>query len=102
MDQAESSPSPGQPGPGQPGRKKQPSRTPPPETAAEERLISALVGEEAAADTRSKFRRMLRNGEFEQKEIEVAVSDSGGNPIGQLDLPGMPPDIASLLFKCNR
>ncbi|MEA2741385.1 MAG: ATP-dependent HslUV protease ATP-binding subunit HslU [Acetobacteraceae bacterium] len=61
------------------------------ETAAEERLITALVGEEAAADTRSKFRRMLRNGEFEQKEIEVSVSDAGGNPIGQLDMPGMPP-----------
>ena len=35
MDQAESSPSPGQPGPDQPGRKGQPSRTPPSEAAAE-------------------------------------------------------------------
>jgi nucleotide-binding universal stress UspA family protein len=35
MDQAESSPSPGQPGPDQPDRKGQPSRTPPPEVAAE-------------------------------------------------------------------
>ena len=61
------------------------------QTAAEERLISALVGEGAAADTRSKFRRMLRNGEFEQKEIEVSVSDAGGMPLGQLDMPGMPP-----------
>jgi ATP-dependent HslUV protease ATP-binding subunit HslU len=61
------------------------------EAAAEERLISALVGEEAAADTRSKFRRMLRNGEFEQKEIEVSVSDAGSSPIGQFDMPGMPP-----------
>src|SRR3984885_1407793 len=61
------------------------------ETAAEERLITALVGEEAAADTRSKFRRMLRNGECDQKEIEVSVSDAGSNPIGQLDMPGMPP-----------
>ncbi len=61
------------------------------ELAAEERLITALVGEGAAADTRSKFRRMLRNGEFEQKEIEVAVADGGGMPIGQLDIPGMPP-----------
>ena len=41
------------------------------ELAAEERLISALAGDTAAADTRSKFRRMLRNGEFEQKEIEI-------------------------------
>jgi len=61
------------------------------ELAAEDRLITALVGEGAAADTRSKFRRMLRNGEFEQKEIEVEVAQGGGSPIGQLDIPGMPP-----------
>jgi ATP-dependent HslUV protease ATP-binding subunit HslU len=62
------------------------------ELAAEERLITALVGEGAAADTRSKFRRMLRNGEFEQKEIEISVSEApSGMPIGQIDLPGMPP-----------
>ncbi|HUB50473.1 MAG TPA: ATP-dependent protease ATPase subunit HslU [Acetobacteraceae bacterium] len=61
------------------------------ELAAEERLITALVGEGAAADTRSKFRRMLRNGEFEQKEIEIQVSEPQGMPIGQLDIPGMPP-----------
>jgi len=61
------------------------------EAAAEERLITALVGDSAAADTRSKFRRMLRNGEFEQKEVEVSVIDAPGNPIGQLDMPGMPP-----------
>jgi ATP-dependent HslUV protease ATP-binding subunit HslU len=61
------------------------------ELAAEERLITALVGEGAAADTRSKFRRMLRQGEFEHKEIEIEVAQQGGMPIGQLDIPGMPP-----------
>jgi ATP-dependent HslUV protease ATP-binding subunit HslU len=61
------------------------------ESAAEERLVTALVGEGAAADTRSKFRRMLRNGEFEGREIEVSVADTGGGAIGQLDIPGMPP-----------
>ena len=61
------------------------------ELGAEERLITALVGDSAAADTRSKFRRMLRNGELEQKEIDVNVADGGGMPIGQLDMPGMPP-----------
>jgi len=61
------------------------------ELAAEERIITALVGDGAAADTRSKFRRMLRNGEFEQKDIEVDVAQSSGTPIGQLDIPGMPP-----------
>src|SRR5271166_5076268 len=61
------------------------------ELAAEERLITALVGEGAAADTRSKFRRMLREGELEQREIEVSVAESAGLPIGQMDIPGMPP-----------
>src|SRR6516225_4186683 len=61
------------------------------ETAAEERLITALAGEQAAADTRSKFRRMLRSGELEEKEIEVSVAENPGTAIGQLDIPGMPP-----------
>jgi len=61
------------------------------ESNAEERLISALVGEGASADTRSKFRRMLRSGELEDKEVEVSLSDAGSNPIGQIDMPGMPP-----------
>ncbi len=61
------------------------------ELAAEERLITALCGEQAAADTRSKFRKMLRGGEFEEKEVEVNVSEQGPSPIGQFDMPGMPP-----------
>ncbi|CAH2600846.1 ATPase component of the HslVU protease [Rhodovastum atsumiense] len=61
------------------------------ELAAEERLITALCGESAAADTRSKFRRMLRNGELEQREIEVAIAEAPPNALGQLDIPGMPP-----------
>src|ERR1700679_2108001 len=61
------------------------------ETAAEERLITALVGEGAAADTRSKFRRMLRSGELEAKEIEISLAETPGSPIGQFDIPGMPP-----------
>ncbi len=61
------------------------------ELEAEERLITALVGEDATADTRSKFRKMLRDGQFEDKEIDIAVSEPAGSPIGQLDMPGMPP-----------
>jgi ATP-dependent HslUV protease ATP-binding subunit HslU len=64
------------------------------ELAAEERLITALVGEGAAADTRSKFRRMLRAGDFEDKEIDISVSEPSGIPIGQIDIPGMPPGQA--------
>ena len=61
------------------------------ELAAEDRLVTALVGEGASADTKGKFRRMLRAGELEDKDVEVAVADSGGSPVGQIDLPGMPP-----------
>jgi len=60
------------------------------ELNAEERLISALVGEGASADTRVKFRRMLRAGELEDKEIEIAVGETSGTPIGMIDLPNMP------------
>ena len=61
------------------------------EANAEERLIEAMVGDHATADTKSKWRRRLRDGEFEQNEIEIEVADVGGSPIGQLDMPGMPP-----------
>jgi ATP-dependent HslUV protease ATP-binding subunit HslU len=61
------------------------------ELAAEERILTALVGEGASADTRVKFKRMLRAGELEDKEIEVAISDAGGGmPMGIIDMPGAP------------
>jgi ATP-dependent HslUV protease ATP-binding subunit HslU len=64
------------------------------EQAAEERLVTALTGEQAAADTRGKFRRMLRDGLFEDKEIEVSIAEPAGVPIGAMDIPGMPPNQA--------
>src|ERR1700710_916836 len=61
------------------------------ELAAEDRLVTALVGEGASADTRAKFRKMLRAGDLEDKEVELAVADHKPAIIGQIDLPGMPP-----------
>ena len=61
------------------------------EQAAEDKLVTALVGDGASADTRGKFRRILRASELEDKEVEVAVAESGGAPVGSIDLPGMPP-----------
>ncbi|MBX6745196.1 MAG: ATP-dependent protease ATPase subunit HslU [Acetobacteraceae bacterium] len=59
------------------------------ELAAEERLVTALVGEGASGETRMKFRRMLREGQLEAREVEVQVADQGGGlPIGLIDLPG--------------
>ncbi len=60
------------------------------EIAAEERVLDALVGEGASADTRQKFRKMLRDGQLDDKEIEVEVSDSGGSSLPTFDIPGMP------------
>ena len=59
------------------------------ETAAEERLVEALVGATASAETKNKFRRMLRDGDLEQKEVEVAIADAPGAGSG-MDVPGMP------------
>ncbi|WP_407932508.1 MULTISPECIES: ATP-dependent protease ATPase subunit HslU [Acidiphilium] len=61
------------------------------ELAAEERLVTALVGEGAAAETRNRFRRMLRDGELEDKEIDIEIAEAPGGVIGQMDIPGMPP-----------
>ena len=59
------------------------------ELAAEERVLDALVGENASRDTREKFRVRLRSGELDDKEIEVQLNDSqGGMPA--FDMPGMP------------
>ncbi len=60
------------------------------ELNAEERLVDALVGETASAETRSKFRRLLRGGELDEREIEVEVADASGFQLPTMDIPGMP------------
>jgi ATP-dependent HslUV protease ATP-binding subunit HslU len=56
--------------------------------AAEERVLTALVGDSASPTTRESFRKKLREGELDDKEIEIQVKDSGGQP--SFDVPGMP------------
>src|SRR6476619_7208130 len=59
------------------------------ELAAEERVLDALVGKSASPTTRESFRKRLRTGELDDKEIEIEVKDSGtGMP--SFDIPGMP------------
>ena len=55
---------------------------------AEERVLDALVGENAQGSTRESFRKKLREGELDEKEIEIQVPDTGGMPT--FDIPGMP------------
>jgi ATP-dependent HslUV protease ATP-binding subunit HslU len=60
------------------------------EIAAEERVLDALVGENASQDTRAKFRKMLREGSINEREIEVQVQDGSGLSLPTFDIPGMP------------
>ena len=57
--------------------------------AAEERVLDALVGENASPATRQSFREKVRNGELDNKEIEIEVADSS-SPLGDMEIPGMP------------
>ncbi|PKR91205.1 HslU--HslV peptidase ATPase subunit [Pleomorphomonas diazotrophica] len=56
--------------------------------AAEERVLDALVGTSASPSTRDAFRRKLRAGELDDKEIEVELTATGGP--GGMEIPGMP------------
>ena len=58
--------------------------------AAEDRVLDALVGNTASPTTRASFNKKLREGELDDKEIEVEVADTG-SPMGGMEIPGMPP-----------
>ena len=60
------------------------------ELAAEGRVLDALVGGHASEGTRQAFRKKLRDGELEDKEIELEVSESAGTSLPTFDIPGMP------------
>ena len=60
------------------------------ELAAENRVITALAGENAREETRQKFRKMLREGELAGKEIEIETTDGSGGGLPTFEIPGMP------------
>jgi len=55
---------------------------------AEERVVDALVGNKASVATRESFRKRLRNGDLDNNEIEIEVSDAASIP--SFEIPGMP------------
>ena len=61
--------------------------------AAEERVLTALVGATASPATRESFRRKLRDGEMDDKEIEIEVASSGAP---MMEIPGMPGQIGMI------
>ncbi len=60
------------------------------EQSAEERVLNALVGPGASPATRESFRKRLRDGELNDKEIEIEVQAGGGGGMPMFEIPGMP------------
>ncbi len=59
------------------------------QAAAEERVLDALVGKSATAATRDTFRKKLRLGELDDKDVEIELTHSNiGMPM--FELPNMP------------
>ncbi|MBL4750644.1 MAG: ATP-dependent protease ATPase subunit HslU [Amylibacter sp.] len=57
--------------------------------SAEARVIDALCGPDARDQTREMFRKKLRDGVLDDKEIEVELADTS-NPMQMMDIPGQP------------
>ena len=55
---------------------------------AEEKVLDALVGKKASLATRESFRKRLRNGDLDNNEIEIAISENNSMP--SFEIPGMP------------
>src|SRR6202043_1103801 len=56
---------------------------------AEERVLDALVGKSASPATREAFRRQLRAGELDDKEIDIEIA-AGNQGLPMFEIPGMP------------
>lgn len=61
---------------------------------AEERVLDALVGKTASPSTRDSFRKKLRSGEMDDKEIEIEVAETTSGP--QFEMPGMGGNIGMI------
>ncbi len=65
------------------------------EKGAEDRVLDALVGTTAAPSTRESFRKRLRAGELNDKEIEIQVADVGGG-MPMFEMPGAPGGMGAI------
>jgi len=63
---------------------------------AEERVLDALVGKTASPATRDSFRKKLRDGELDDKEIEIEIADTGTGGMPGFEIPGMPGGVGMI------
>jgi ATP-dependent HslUV protease ATP-binding subunit HslU len=66
------------------------------ELAAEDRVLDALVGKTAQDGTRANFRKRLRDGELDDREIEIDVQDNQPQT-PSFDIPGMPAGTVGMI-----
>lgn len=66
------------------------------EVYAEERVLDALVGQSASDGTRENFKKKLRAGELNDREISIEVEDTN-NGMPSFDIPGMPGASMSMI-----
>jgi ATP-dependent HslUV protease ATP-binding subunit HslU len=60
------------------------------EILAEERVLDALVGENAGEETRQKFREKLRKNQLDDREVSIQLQDTSNSQMPTIDVPGMP------------
>ncbi|MBQ9235433.1 MAG: ATP-dependent protease ATPase subunit HslU [Alphaproteobacteria bacterium] len=60
------------------------------ESAADKRIIEALVGDKSGDDTKAKFLEMLRAHQLDEREVEISLLDNSPNQMSSIDIPGMP------------
>ena len=59
-------------------------------SAAQERVITAIAGEDAREGTREMFRKKLQSGELDDTIIELDIADTSNPMGGMFDIPGQP------------
>lgn len=59
-------------------------------TAAQERIVEALVGSSSSETTKEKFMHLLQEGMLEDREIEIKIKEVKASPFQNFDIPGMP------------
>lgn len=58
------------------------------QSEVEKRILDAIAGKDSSKDTKEKFRKMLREGKLEDKEIDIAVADTQQS-VGHTEIPGV-------------